>query len=196
MNLISLVFLSASLGLAQYQTYSKTYEFNTFEEASKAPSFIRFDMESTLLGFLTARFPGYAKRFMLSWEKNQSEGRVKNLHLEVPVRFMDTDKSSRTEEMQEDSFEMVKYPVILVSIDGQFELQEFQKITLAHLTIRGKKIEKEIPLNVKRSEDSWVVSGDFYLSISESNIISPTIARGIASFDDRVHISYKFIVED
>ena len=186
--------LASQLSWSSGVKKEKVFTYDSFSKAEEAKSFVRCDMQSTLIGFLTARFSGYAKNFSLSWKNDANKKTVGDLKIIVPVSFMDTNREGRTKEMQEDSLEIQKYPEIKVNINDELKLEETQLNVPGIFYIRGKEIKKNFPLNLESIESQWKVSGEFTVRLSEMNIISPTIAKGIASFEDEVYVRYQFYI--
>jgi len=161
-----------------------------FESAAKAESFLRFDLESSLVGFLTARFPGYAKKFTLNWDNTETT--VRNLQITIPVASMDTNRESRTKEMQRDCLEGHLYPDIQVNIK-ELKLEPGTVKVPAEAWIRGKQVT--IPTTVTLSvpePGQWTVSGVAPVQLKDINVNNPTIMKGVASFNDHIKIHYNF----
>lgn len=187
------IFFSSNSFASDFKDMQLNYSYPTFEKASRSGSYIRFDMSSSLIGFITADFSGYAKNFQLKW--SQAKSTVKNLEVIVSVPHMDTDKESRTEEMQVDCLEVNKFNNILVKIDGPIELKEGTTPVNAKVFIRGKESLLKFNLTLEKLLGNWQVSSQIPVKISALNILSPTIAKGIASFDENVRILFNFRIK-
>ena len=178
-------------------TFSQTllageFDFNVeqYREAKDSNTYLRFNMESTLFGFLTANFTGYAKKFKIKWDENQES--VSNINVVIPVLSMDTNKTSRTREMQESCFESKKYKNIELNINGPIQLKPHTNEYQGSVIIRGKTTPVKIPVSLNRVDDSWVISGQWPVEVTKINILNPTKAKGIATFKDLVDIEYRF----
>ncbi len=170
------------------------FNYSSYHEASKSGSYVRFDMNSSLLGFITAHFSGYAKNFKLNWMSNGYV--VKDLQIIIPVQFMDTDKDSRTEEMQVDCLEFSKFKNITVKINGPIELKKGKVPVVATATIRGKESTLKFKLTLEKLLGQWQVSSQLPVRLSDINILNPTIAKGLASFDENVRILFNFRIKN
>ncbi len=191
--LILLMVFSFSIH-ASIEQKSLIYEAKNFEEAESSKSYFRFEMQSSLFGFITVKFPGFAKEYTLQWRQDTENKIIKDLKITIPVMSMDTDKESRTEEMQLDCLEVDKFKEIIVTISGEYKLAKGEHSVQGIAKIRGKNVRLNFKIFTEVEENSFVVSGAFPVRLKDVNINNPTIAKGFASFNDEVKLSFNFLV--
>ncbi len=173
---------------------SQEFNFKSFQVAKDSPSFLRFDINSSLIGFLTAHFSGFSKKFILTWKGSDSS--VKDLKITVPIASLDTNMTSRTLKMHDYCFEYKDYPQLTVQIDSELILEEGVQRVKALATVRGKTTSFMLDLSLLKQDRSWQVFGEHLTTLTALNIKNPTIAKGIASFDDDVKIYFNFEISE
>ncbi len=187
-NLLVIVSILLSL-----KVYPKSYHFSDYEQASQAVEFLKFESESTKMGFITTEFDGYAKDFELNFKKNKNI--VTELFLVLKAESLDTDNSSRDEKMHESIIESKKYPAMTFALLKPFELKEGEIEIEGRLTIRNQTRNKKINLRVKKEADnSYSLNGTSHFSLKDFQVPDPSIA--IASVRDQFDVKFSVKVTE
>ncbi|MBI2521150.1 MAG: YceI family protein [Bdellovibrio sp.] len=178
------IFLLLSLSIRAKEI---TVTSSNYKEAMTKSNFIKFDMESTKLGFVTTGFTGVAKQFRISFDEQNNT--LSKILVVVPVKQMDTDSNGRNEKMWETSLGEPQYPEIKVDLPGPVPLQEGVSTVEGHVQIRGLFYPIKLKLELKKREGGMTVLGTSELSISGTKIPDPSIM--IAKVRDRIDLSFQ-----
>lgn len=154
-----------------------------FKEASKASTYFKFTSESTKFGLVTTDFEGYARKAQLDYTPKGNI--VENLVLNIEVKELDTDNSSRNEKMQEECLEYKKFPQIKVTIPS-LDLSAKAQNVEAFMNVRGKSVPLKIAIT---KVDDKTFEGKTSFKLTDAGIPDPSIA--IAKVRDRFDIEFQ-----
>lgn len=182
------LFLLIQTAIAQE---GRQFKSKDYEEALAAADFIHFDMESTKVGVITTSFTGVVKEFTLRYTPEKEK--IKSIGLDFLVKDLDTDSDGRNEKMQHECLDMNKYPKISVNLGHEVTIKEGTIHSWALMKIRGKSKKIKLDITIKKENESYIVSGQSNVRLSELEIPDPSIA--VASVDDQVKISFKFKIK-
>lgn len=173
--------------LLSFVTWSKDFNYKNYEAASKSKEYVKFESESTKLGFVTTSFDGYAKKFKISYSlENQ---KISNINVRIDTDSFDTDNSSRNEKMYEETLEVKKYPAVTFNSQQMVDISNSKHSIKGFLRVRN--IEKVVTLNlevVKKEGESYLV-GTTSIGLKEFKIPDPSIM--IAKVRNRLDIKFK-----
>lgn len=181
----TLIGLSSFLLL--FNIYAKEYTYSSYEDASKGKEFVKFESESTKLGFITTSFDGYAKKFNVDYRRDGQS--LKDIQVTIKADSFDTDNSSRDEKMYEETLSVKKYPEIKFLALSNIDLNKQRQQVKGLLKVRN--VEKDIIINVELVADGeWkMILGKTKLSLKNFSVPDPSIA--IANVRDEFDISFK-----
>lgn len=165
-----------------------SYQFKSYKEASTADTYIKFNGESTKLGFITTGFDGYAKTIRGTYQL--SDDNVKSVELVVETGSLDTDLGARNSKMVNEILSMDKFPNIYVRVAGPVHLTVGEQTVVMIFKVKEKEVSKEVKINLSKKETRWIIQGSLSLGIKELNLPDPSIAIAKVrdSFDLRFSI--------
>ncbi len=163
-----------------------TVTSSNYKEALSKENFIKFDMESTKIGFITDDFTGVARQFRVSFDEQKNL--ISKIVVVVPIKGLDTDINMRNEKMWETCFSATKYPELKVDLPGPVTLQEGVSNLEGYIQIRGLFYPISIKLELKKREGGMSATGTAHVSLKQTNIPDPSIF--IASVRDRIDLSF------
>ncbi len=161
--------------------------YSSYDDALVGPSNITFYMKSTKAGMITTSFEGVAKSFSIHYNSNHKRKKLtlRDIHLVIPSRSLDTDNNSRNKKMYEKCLQVDKYNDIQIDIKGPVK---FEKENKAMITILGKKHEIMVHISKKEGEGKLMLIGQSFLSLKKLEIPDPSI--WIATVDDNVIVKF------
>jgi polyisoprenoid-binding protein YceI len=172
--------------------YAKKYQFQDYDQASKAKEFVKFQSESTKFGILTTEFDGYAKEYdmQVSIKKNK----IIKVEFSLNPKMIDTDNSSRDEKMREQTLEVEKFTTISFVSTESFELTPSSIEISGSLTIREITKKALLTLKISKDGEKWLIEGSTQISLKEFQIPNPSIL--IAKVRDQFDISFKVSIDE
>lgn len=186
MVLLGVVIYSFGVGAA-----SQEFSYASYKEAKGAPSFLRFDMESTKMGLLTTSFDGAIKRFSLHGDLTP-DSLQQGARIEFAVNDIDTDNGSRNDKMWNHCLNGKTHPHLKITLGGALPLNG-EKVTIpAVLSLRG--YEKPITLSSRGQKTAKGVEFDFSATLSIKDLEIPDPSIVIASVRDTIEVTGHFIV--
>lgn len=189
MKIFSLLFFTLFF---HHIALAKSFHFDDYEAASKSKEFLKFESESTKMGFITTSFDGFAKDFEINYKIDK--GFITEIFLVIKSQSLDTDNSSRDEKMHEQIIGSKKHPSIIFASGAKIPLKEGETTLKGRLTIQKVSKEKEIKLNIKKNEDgTYLISGESFFSLKEYKLPDPSIA--IASVRDQFDVKFALHIE-
>lgn len=160
------------------------YSQESYDDAKKAPSFIKFGMASTKVGILTTHFDGYARKFSVNYELEANA--VKTARITIPIEQMDTDVDGRNETMRNDCFNFKKFPDITVLVADPIPIDGNEHGIPAIINLRGNT--RPILLKVKAERKDHKLQADISGSISLKDLDIPDPSIFVAKLRDQVEL--------
>jgi len=181
-----ILFFALILGSLAGQAKEVTFSNMTYKEAKNSPSYVRFDMSSTKMGFITTRFTGFARTFRI-------QGNIKDGVLEPGARLtfattdLDTDIDARNEKMWLTCLDSVHYPNIEMTLTEKVPLNGQTTKVPGLILLRGQShpIELQATGSTNGDQQTFEITGK--LSISSLGIPDPSII--IAKVDDEIDVT-------
>jgi polyisoprenoid-binding protein YceI len=178
--------LSFTLNLFAAPLSQKTYHQNTFKEAQKAESFLKFKNASKEFGLITHEYEGYALDFKIQFQIRKDQ--FTDLKVDIPVNSIDTDNSDRNKKMREYCFESAQYPYISITSNTPLKISDEEQVIEGKINVRG--LDKPIQITLKANAKEF--SGKAKLSFKDLEIPDPSIA--IASIKDDIYVEFKILL--
>lgn len=163
-----------------------SYMHKNFEMAKKAESYIKFDGESTKLGFITTGFTGYAREFKINYDLISTQ--LNKLEVVILASALDTDLGARNDKMVNTILNIEKYPEIHAFIDTKIELVNGEQTINMTFQVKDQKISKPVKVVVEKRIDHILVTGDVSLGLKELGLPDPSIA--IAKVNDIFKLAF------
>lgn len=182
---ILVLFISYSLSAKELN-----FHFKDYKEAKKAENFIRFEGESTKLGFITTSFDGYIKDFRVNYELVNNQ--LRGLTVNIATDSLDTDIDSRNEKMVKKILEGERYPLIKAEHSDQVNLIEGEQTIEMIFIIKGKKISRPVNFLVEKKADGYLIKGNTSIGFKEAELPDPSIA--IATVNDTLKLNFSIIL--
>lgn len=164
--------------------------YKSYDDAKKAPSFVKFESESTKFGLITSSFNGYAKDVVLNYDLVSDL--LSKLEVLIPVKSLDTDVDGRNEKMYDKILEAEKYPNIIVTLAEKTPLKEGEQTINMIFDIKGTKITRPVKLIISRTNGKISAKGVTSISLKEAHLPDPSIA--IAKVRDNFDLSFAVVL--
>lgn len=190
MKLLLLISILFSFSILHAKTISRDYSFKSYQQATDAKYFVKFNMESTKAGIITTGFTGHLKKFNIT--TNASINTFINTKITFEGKDLDTDSGSRDEKMFEETLNIKKYPTIQIDIPSMVKIGE-KNIVNAKMQIRGKIKDVKIEITATIEGGLTVLTGRMDVKISELELPDPSIF--IASVRDLIEIRFKVAIQ-
>lgn len=167
--------------------WSSEFQFQDYKAASESKQYVKFESESTKLGFVTTSFDGYAKKFTLEYDKNGKK--INNIKVVINANSIDTDNSSRDEKMFEQTLEVKKYPAIVFTSEQMVDISNSKQNIKGFLRVRNT--EKVVTLSLEVIEEDGVryLKGSTSIGLKEFKVPDPSIM--IAKVRNKLDIKFK-----
>ncbi len=175
----------------QVQTVSADdFQFSAanYKEAQKSPTYLRFDMKSTKLGFITTSFTGFVKKFTA--HATNQEQKFADLKIEFNANDLDTDVNGRNEKMYDLCLNAKEHPLIDVVLKGPLPTTGEWAELAGQVHIKNKEKPILAKLKATNVDGRLIVDGNADLSIKELELPDPSIA--IAKVDDKIKVTFHF----
>lgn len=166
------------------------FDYKSYEEAKKAPQFIKFEGKSTKLGLITTGFDGYAKVVKIVY--NLSVLELSQLDATILVKGLDTDLGARNDKMMNEVFEKDKYPEVKVNLVKKITLKPGTQTVDMNFTIKEKQIIKAVTINIEKRDNKLLVTGATTMGLKELGLPDPSIA--IAKVRDSIDLHFAVIL--
>lgn len=168
------------------KSYKREFKYSDFYQAKTAPSFLRFDMESTKMGMMTTSFHGVAKKFDVNF--GLKDNTLTNTVVHFRVEELDTDVNDRNKKMYNLCFEKDKFPDLIVTLNGPYIIGKTKKSVAATMNVRGKNKQIQIMLDITKKGNKLIVTGVSQVSLKALEIPDPSI--WIAKVKDKIELRF------
>lgn len=168
----------------------QSFTYKSYEDALKAPNYLKFDMESTKAGLLTTSFEGFVKTFKVKHEKLNDL--IKGLEVEFMINALDTDIEGRNEKMHDKCFGKDQFHKIVVKLND-FKSNSSGDVS-AKIKIRGEWKAIVVHVNAKMKGGHLLLEFKSEVGLKSLGIPDPSIF--IASVRDRVDLSGKVALKN
>lgn len=173
--------------------WGKTYQFSSFEEASKSPEYIKLVGKSKKLGLIETSFEGYAKSFKINFIKEANH--LMGVEVSIDTNSLDTDNGGRNKKMHQTTLSVEQFPLITFDSKQIIDLALSNASLLGTLKVRDTK--KKVKLNyaiIKLPKGGYEIQGSLALSLKEFNIPDPSIF--IAKVNDQIDLEFKVQINE
>lgn len=167
------------------QARTVEFDFVNYEGASKATSFLRFDMSSTKLGLITTSFQGFVKKFAVKGDV-KGEKIVSGATVEFAVRDLDTDIDGRNEKLWNQCLDQEHHGQIKLALEGEIPIDGVDVDLPGQIYLRGYSKPIVVKIRATRRGNNLEVVLSTKLSIKELNIPDPSIV--VASVKDEIAV--------
>jgi len=178
------------LGMNSLAAAELSHQFKDYKEAKKSENFIKFEGQSTKLGIITTKFDGYAKEFKVHYDLNNNQ--LNELDVNVLVKGLDTNVSSRDDKMLNDILSISNSPEIHARIQERVILSEGWQTINMIFSIKGKQVTKSVKFNVEKKANGFFVTGSTVLGLQELGLPDPSIV--IAKVNDSFDLSFAIML--
>lgn len=167
----------------------KNYQYEDYKKAKDSSEFLKFESESTKFGFVTTSYDGYAKKFSVSFEREKDH--LKKIKIDVFVKSLDTDSSSRDEKLANYCMDSEKFPLVTATLENFSLIEGTEKIS-AKLEVMGKAIDLPLEVKIIKVGEVFEVSGKGSFNYPDTPIKDPSIAIAKVKKQFDLKFSLKF----
>lgn len=122
----------------------------------------------------------------MAGELRMSEGSVEDIHFEVDVAAIKSERGATMDNKMHKALKKDEHPKI------GFDLTEAKggATLVGHLTIAGKQNTVEIPVDLKSSESTVALSGEYKIVLQDYGVEPPTAMFGQIVVGDEVVVTF------
>lgn len=164
--------------------HTVNYSFANYDEAKKAPNYIKFMMASTKVGLFTTHFEGFAKKYSINYELDGNS--VKTARITLPIDQFDTDIGGRNDKMWNECFNYKKFPEITILIADPIPIDGQEHAIPAIINLRGTDKPILVKIKATRQDRRILAEVSGQISLKELEIPDPSIL--VAKVRDQVDL--------